>query len=346
VVGGGDLVLEARLDAGTQQVGAFRVQIRFDPSLLQVDPAGGAEQIIVLGDHALTLNTVNLDNAAGTLTVNGFDARGLAAGSDLHLFSVHFDAAEVDAEVQTAVALQVDILVDTAREDIGTPNGEEALVSIQAATDLRVALRPGLNLLPVTWQPSAATASCRALLGALGGAEVIDQLARLDPASGAWEHCDATGGSDFPIVAGAAYAVIASRALEVGLAVDPEPVAELALLPGLNARAHPSPAPGLGCHQWLAQLGADAATSIRRYDRERASFEACAFSEGADGGVVGVDFPVRSSEGYLISAPADRALGNDCDLFISDGCPPGTSCPSPGGQCLDAGACAQGACPD
>jgi hypothetical protein len=234
---------------------------------------------------------------------------------------------------------QIDSLGDTARAVIGEPISEGALVSIQTAVDYQVALQPGLNLIPVNWQPTAATGSCLALFDTLGGAGDLDRLARFNPETGAWEHCDASGGTDFAIIAGEAYAVMAINAVNVGLAVSIDPALNLALAPGLNARGHANPALGLSCYEWLAELATDGATAIRHFAQAKGRFEGCALSETADGKVIGVDFPIRSTEGYLISALSANTESTACDSFISDGCPPGTFCVLPSRQCFDASAC-------
>ena len=177
-------------------------------------------------------------------------------------------------------------------------------MQIGASRDVAVSLSAGLNLLPVTWQPAAGTATCLGLLSALGGAEVLDSLARFDAVNQHWQHCEPNGTADFAIFAGEALA--ATALTDHSTMVNAEPACwDLVLTTGLNPRAHPAHGTDRSCGQWLQSLGPQAVTTIQRYDRPSARFESCSFSPSGDGSVVGIDFEIRADEGYLLYAPTD-----------------------------------------
>jgi hypothetical protein len=70
-----------------------------------------------------------------------------------------------------------------------------------------IPLKKGYNLFsyPVEVPPEHAT--CQGLLAFLGNATEIESVARFNTTTQQFEHCDFSGGTDFPIVAGEAYEV-------------------------------------------------------------------------------------------------------------------------------------------
>jgi VCBS repeat-containing protein len=59
----------------------------------------------------------------------------------------------------------------------------------------RILLAPGLNLFGYMMEVPEAHASCSGLLAALGGADAVAELARIDPATAQLQSCTATGGT-------------------------------------------------------------------------------------------------------------------------------------------------------
>lgn len=301
--------LEVRLHAdGLSEdlgVGAYRLEIGFDPERLQVEPVPDSGELLAFGPDTLATTFVNLNNEEGSLKVNAFDAAGTPPSADMHLFTVYFRAGANPDD--TAISLDVTRLVDTDSQTIGSPSGQGATVSIEPPTITTVQvveLQAGLNLIPLHLIPEPGLSTCEDLYTRLGGADILDSIARFDASQGRWQYCNGAGSGDFGLDAGEAYVVNAiedhSTEIEGTLACN-----DLSLDAGLNLRGHPSPQDGLTCRQWLTELGATAVGVIQHIDIRKGRFESCGFVEhNGVPTVAGTNFPIRPDDGYLLHAPA------------------------------------------
>ena len=93
-------------------------------------------------------------------------------------------------------------------------------------------------------------ASCAELVNTLGGFDVIDNIARLNQITGLFEHCDSSGGMDFPIISGEAYVV--NAIMDNSLVWFWTPVCpSIPLNAGVNLIGHPGTPADLSCYSWL-----------------------------------------------------------------------------------------------
>jgi hypothetical protein len=75
--------------------------------------------------------------------------------------------------------------------------------------------------------------------------------------------------------------------------------------PGINLVGYGVGVPSAraGCEDLIADIGANVVRSVSRLDPASARIQTCASGlSGAASTVVGVDFPIRPSEGYLVEA--------------------------------------------
>jgi len=128
VESGVQLVLAVQVDSGSARIGAYTLEVGFDPTRLQVDTAAGADQGVSPGAAGLATNIVNVDNIQGRLVVTGFDVTGKGPGASLHLLSLHLRSIGTDGPVP--VSLTVRTLADELGQTIGTPNGQGSEVTI------------------------------------------------------------------------------------------------------------------------------------------------------------------------------------------------------------------------
>jgi len=128
VESGVEVVLAVEIDSGSARVGAYTLEIGFDPTRLQVDTAAGADQGVSAGTAGLGTNVVNVDNALGRLVVTGFDVTGKGPGANLHLLSIYLRATGADGTVP--LTLGVSTLADELGQTIGTPAGQGSEVTI------------------------------------------------------------------------------------------------------------------------------------------------------------------------------------------------------------------------
>lgn len=161
-----------------------------------------------------------------------------------------------------------------------------------------VDLKPGLNLIGYGAGVPAVHADCMELWSDLG-TQSISWISRLDVGSGRYLGCSSA--NPFPIERGSAYAVIAVDAAQLGL-YDDQPCITQSLGAGTHLMAYPAPRAGLGCFDWLEELGAEHVSAIRRLEPTRGRFESCAFDQRGPLPVpVGLDFPIVFGEGYLVN---------------------------------------------
>lgn len=301
----GRVVLDVQVDSGVNRLGSYTLVLHFDPTHLQLETSADGQPLIGLGADSLGTNLFNADNDTGTLTVTGFDQVGRDPGADLFLLSIPLRALASDGS--TEVTLEVRSLTDELGQPIGIPTGQGA--SIRLGDSSLIDLAAGLNLLPYPWQVGEDGLNCADLLAVLGGPTAINALARLNPDTGAIEHCAGAGG--FPIRTGEAYLVHASVAVEVEISA-PLGCVDLTLQPGPNYRAHPNPAPDLTCYQWLQSLGRNRVTAIQQLDTNSARMQTCGFWNGnAVPVAVGMDYPVTQEQGYILHSPAGGTMATE-----------------------------------
>jgi hypothetical protein len=127
--------LDIRVDSGAVPVGAYDFDLTFDKNNLQVNTSVGDQGVQLGTDAAGTTSIVNLDNAAGTLKLTGFNVTGVPAGTNIDLLIVSFIAQGAGGGAPTSgnyqVGLTVNSLTNPTGQTIGTPNGIPATVTIR-----------------------------------------------------------------------------------------------------------------------------------------------------------------------------------------------------------------------
>ncbi|ESQ14028.1 MAG: hypothetical protein N838_13090 [Thiohalocapsa sp. PB-PSB1] len=119
--------IDVLVNSRGQQIGAFDLGISFDPSLIQVDESQCNDGVCA-GADGFDPAAVSTDNAAGTITINGFSITGIGPGSALELLTIHFDAQQTEGT--TPVDLQINTLANPLGSPIGNKDAEGATVEI------------------------------------------------------------------------------------------------------------------------------------------------------------------------------------------------------------------------
>ncbi|HBG94235.1 MAG TPA: hypothetical protein DDY14_02695 [Chromatiaceae bacterium] len=125
---GSPFEVELYADGDGGRVGAYNIDLTFDPMLVQID-VGQCDQGVCAGSDALSSNFVSADNATGVLGLAGFDITGVGPGGDLHLLTVHFIAQ------QTPATTNLDVQIETLTDENGTSLGTQGTGASVEITD-------------------------------------------------------------------------------------------------------------------------------------------------------------------------------------------------------------------
>lgn len=183
--------------------------------------------------------------------------------------------------------------------------------SVSRATD--VSLHSGFNLFSYPIQLPIQGLSCADLKTDLGA----ELLKRLDGGDQIFRTCQE---NDFLIESGEGYVVRMGQDANVPFNGD-SGCQPINLFPGLNLIGVPTPAPGSGCYDMLARLGdAKSIASIQRFDKDQGRFFSCEYDLTlANPQPQGTNFPILSSEAYLVSS---HVAINDINLNDVSQCQP------------------------
>ncbi|MCP3870643.1 MAG: hypothetical protein GY703_21640 [Gammaproteobacteria bacterium] len=170
-----------------------------------------------------------------------------------------------------------------------------------------IPLKAGYNLIAYPYGVTPLHATCSGLMSAMGGVTEVIRLARLNPLTQQYERCNPAEGIDFVIQTGRGYAIELNS--EQVLSVKAVPACpEIRLDPGDNLVGHPGPGEGLSCFEWLEAEGPEDLNTIRRLN-EQGRYESCTFVQIDDSSIpTGIDFPIRSGEGYFLRSIAGGTL--------------------------------------
>jgi hypothetical protein len=200
-------------------------------------------------------------------------------------------------------------------EDCNNNGLVDADESSPTAPEAFIAFRPGFNLFAYPSAVPADHGDCRGLAAALGGFDgAIRSISRLNPATGAFDLCDADGG-DFAIVAGEGVLIESGAAPSQVWPWTPTcPQRTLSL--GQQLVGHPATPRDLTCFAWIEAQAPGLVSAIQRLDTRTGRFESCAMAEPGGGtpGAAGIDYPIRAGQGYLFHANAAGPL-------VLPGCP-------------------------
>src|SRR4030042_3637118 len=119
--------LEVRVNSGLNKLGAYSFTITYNISLLNVDTSKGTSGVDPGPDGFIS--AVNTNNAAGILSVNGFNVNGTGPGSSLRVLTIHFKSLFLFGTAP--IGLSVSTLTDETGITIGTPSGTGGTVSGQ-----------------------------------------------------------------------------------------------------------------------------------------------------------------------------------------------------------------------
>ncbi len=119
--------LEVRVNSGLKKLGAYSFTITYNISLLNVDTSKGTSGVDPGPDGFIS--AVNTNNAAGILSVNGFNVNGTGPGSSLRVLTIHFKSLFLFGTAP--IGLSVSTLTDETGITIGTPSGTGGTVSVQ-----------------------------------------------------------------------------------------------------------------------------------------------------------------------------------------------------------------------
>lgn len=132
IVPGQNFALEVLVDSGTQKLGGYTLELSYDRNLVKMDTtvANGAD---ALG----TANVFNVENDKGSVKITGLDVNGKGPGGNLHILTLN-GAALTDAVPGAApVTLNVVSLINEMADTIGTPNGQDATITVTSGPVLK-----------------------------------------------------------------------------------------------------------------------------------------------------------------------------------------------------------------
>jgi hypothetical protein len=122
---GSAVVTEVHVNTGTEILGAYGIDIGYDPAVLYIDTATATDGVEAGPDGFVT--AVNPELEPDVMRVAGFDASGKGPGEDLHIFSINWIA---EGTGTTAITITVINLVAPDSSGIGTPAGIEGIVTV------------------------------------------------------------------------------------------------------------------------------------------------------------------------------------------------------------------------
>lgn len=172
----------------------------------------------------------------------------------------------------------------------------------------------GLTLYAPTAELAGEVAGCFDLLVHLGGADKVESITAVVPASQQAAECayqdSLPSGDDFSLELGAAYLVRLKQSHELSAGPPPGcPATELD--DGINLIAVGKPTVGLTCFDVITAYGSDSVSAMQRLNTERGAYESCVFDGDS---AVGNDFPVMAGEGYIVHAIGTALPVNFNDL--------------------------------
>ncbi|MBN2533187.1 MAG: hypothetical protein JXB88_09865 [Spirochaetales bacterium] len=117
-----DVLVEVRLNSGTQKIAAYGLDITYDSAILTIDDVEpGPDGFIAAVSYS----------SPGIIRVSGFDTSGTGPGSNLHLLNVFFNA---HASGTSPLNLTVTSLADANTTDIGTAHGIPGEIIVMPVT--------------------------------------------------------------------------------------------------------------------------------------------------------------------------------------------------------------------
>lgn len=173
--------------------------------------------------------------------------------------------------------------------------------------------RPGLNFFHIPYQVVAGTTAF-SLLADLGGDAFVSKLQRRNPADDSVQTAEYVGGvpqgTDFPISTGEGYMLTAVQAFDRSFG-GPVLCPSVDLTPGLNLLGFSCLPGGFSAFDLLQYLGGDSVvSSVQRLNTSTGLFETASLWNGTP---VGVDFPVSSTEAYLVHAKTSMTVASPAD---------------------------------
>lgn len=120
--------VDVRINSEVDKIGAYQFSISFDAASLQIDTSkNGGVSVGVEG----FLGAANVDNASGSLVVNGFDISGVGPGSDLDFLEIHFSSTNKEGTTQ----ITVDVNSLTTPEAVSFSSVTSSGASIEVKTE-------------------------------------------------------------------------------------------------------------------------------------------------------------------------------------------------------------------
>lgn len=111
------------VNSGTQKVSAYGMDLTYSTSILSVNTAMGTQGVSAGTDGYISA----AKDSSGTLTIGGFDAFGKGPGAKLHLITVHLTPK---SKGNGTLRLTVNELIDDSYNNVGTPRGGSATVTV------------------------------------------------------------------------------------------------------------------------------------------------------------------------------------------------------------------------
>lgn len=247
------------------------------------DPNG---TLPVLTAAPLPIGASFVQENPGTPTVSTYAFDWTPAIGQAGVYDITFTAS--DGELKASQATRITVCSITDPNCGGEP--------------VEVSLHEGFNLFVYPVQVPAEHATCQALFADLANPQEIESIARLNTQAGIFEHCDDTGGADFPIQAGEGYILrmYTDKAITfTGRSVCPQ----VSLAIGPNLVGYPTPPAELSCFDVLNAFGKEVVSAIQHFNPSNGAFETCAFFDPGDGAQpAGANFHITAGEGLIVHA--------------------------------------------
>ncbi len=197
----------------------------------------------------------------------------------------------------------------TATNDCGTSSSCVQTIFVENTLTV-LTLSQGMNLFSYPSTVPDNTATCQDLLASIGTSDEIESISRFNTDTQSFDVCDFAGGEEFPIVNGEGYLIRMVTDKEVTLPGGPV-CSDIVLTEGFNLIGHAAPPADLTSYGFLDELGADKVSSIQRFNPETGAFESCTFYFNEEEGIsqpIGVNFPIKAGEGYIIHARVNSSV--------------------------------------
>jgi len=165
---------------------------------------------------------------------------------------------------------------------------------------VKVAIKPGFNLIAVGDKLATATNTAATFLAANKDILSIDRILSYDPLHNIYTEATASGG-DFSITKGMGLTVY-TRASGVLAVADAGETASYTLLPGANQIGLLTVPFGYSAYDLMKAVGLDKIQSVRRFDSDSGSWRSVAVRTGQGGSeLVGSNFTINSGDGVIIT---------------------------------------------